>query len=76
MCDADAEVAGNDYPGGWAGVGRNRLGKGSVHENTLQEVVYADEKKMLAFLNNIVVPAMRLLGYKIPENAKIIVAIM
>ncbi len=47
--------------------------QGSVHENTLQEVVYADEKKMLAFLNNIVVPAMRLLGYNIPENAKIIV---
>lgn len=45
--------------------------QGSVHENTLQEVVYADEKKELAFLNNRLVPAMRLLGYVIPDNAKI-----
>ena len=28
---------------------------------------------MIAFLNNVVVPAMRMLGYGIPENAKIIV---
>lgn len=45
--------------------------QGSVHENTLQEVVYADEKKMLSFLNNKLVPAMRNLGYNIPQNAKI-----
>lgn len=45
--------------------------QGNVHENTLGEVVYADEKKMLAFLNNRLVPAMRLLGYAIPENASI-----
>jgi hypothetical protein len=47
--------------------------QGSVHENTLGEVVYSDEKKMLAFLNNVVVPGMKMLGYNIPENAKIIV---
>ncbi|GIM49429.1 phage portal protein family protein [Capnocytophaga stomatis] len=45
--------------------------QGTVHENTLQEVIYADEKKMLSFLNNKLIPAMRNLGYKIPENAKI-----
>lgn len=45
--------------------------QGNVHENTLKELVYADEKKMLAFLNDVVVPAMRALGYKIPDNAKI-----
>lgn len=47
--------------------------QGSVHENTLEEVIKADEKKMLSFLNKCVVPAMRNLGYAIPENAKIIV---
>lgn len=45
--------------------------QGSVHENTLEEIIYADEKKMLTFLNNRLVPAMRKLGYAIPENAKI-----
>ena len=45
--------------------------QGNVHENTLKELVYADEKKMLAFLNDVVIPAMRALGYKIPDNAKI-----
>ncbi|MEO2064479.1 MAG: DUF935 family protein [Christiangramia sp.] len=45
--------------------------QGTVHENTLEEVIYADEKKMLAFLNKRLVPAMRKLGYNIPENAKI-----
>lgn len=45
--------------------------QGSVHENTLAEVVYADEKKMLAFLNNRLIPAMRKLGYNIPIKAKI-----
>lgn len=47
--------------------------QGNVHENTLEEVIYADEKKMLAFLNHRLVPAMRKLGYSIPENAKIAV---
>jgi hypothetical protein len=47
--------------------------QGEVHEKTLEEVVYADEKKLLAFLNNRLVPAMRLLGYKIPDKAKIAV---
>ena len=47
--------------------------QGSVHENTLEEVIYADEKKELAFLNNRLIPAMRLLGYKIPDKAKIAV---
>lgn len=47
--------------------------QGSVHENTLGEVIYADEKKMRAFLNRRLVPAMRKLGYNIPDNAKIIV---
>lgn len=45
--------------------------QGAIHENTLEHVVFADEKKMLAFLNDTVVPAMRALGYSIPENAKI-----
>lgn len=45
--------------------------QGNVHENTLGELILSDEKKMLAFLNNKVVPGMRMLGYKIPDNAKI-----
>jgi len=45
--------------------------QGGVHENTLGEVVFADEKKMLSFLNGRLVPALRLLGYKISDNAKI-----
>ncbi len=47
--------------------------QGEVHERTLEEVIYADEKKMLAFLNNKLVPAMRNLGYNIPDKAKIII---
>lgn len=47
--------------------------QGGVHENTLGEVIKADEKKMLAFLNDKLVPAMRKLGYAIPSNAKIAV---
>lgn len=46
--------------------------QGEVHENTLGEVTTSDRKKMLSFLNKRLVPAMRKLGYKIPENAKII----
>lgn len=45
--------------------------QGSVHENTLGEVIKSDKKKMLSFLNKRLVPAMRLLGYRIPDNAKI-----
>lgn len=47
--------------------------QGNVHENTLDQVTFSDEKKMLSFLNNRLVPAMRMLGYKIPDNAKIAV---
>jgi len=42
-----------------------------VHENTLDEVTKSDDKKMLSFLNEVLVPSMRLLGYNIPDNAKI-----
>ena len=45
--------------------------QGNVHENTLAEVNKSDRKKMLSFLNKRLVPAMRMLGYSIPENAKI-----
>jgi hypothetical protein len=45
--------------------------QGTVHENTLEEVVKSDKKKMLSFLNKRLVPAMRKLGYSIPDNAKI-----
>jgi len=47
--------------------------QGGVHENTLKEVIAADEKRMLSFLNVRLVPAMRLLGYSIPETATITV---
>lgn len=47
--------------------------QGETHENTLNELVYADEKRMLSFLNNRLVPAMRSIGYAIPDNARIIV---
>jgi Protein of unknown function (DUF935) len=49
--------------------------QGNVHENTLGEVIKADEKKTLAFLNYVVVPGMRQLGYNIPDNAKIIIEV-
>ncbi|WP_294958721.1 DUF935 family protein [uncultured Flavobacterium sp.] len=45
--------------------------QGEVHENTLEEVTKSDKKKMLSFLNKRLVTAMRLIGYKIPDNAKI-----
>lgn len=48
--------------------------QGTVHENTLQELIYADEKKILAILNDKLVPAMRTHGYTIPEGHKIAVA--
>lgn len=48
--------------------------QGEVHENTLGELIFADEKKMLSILNDKVIPAMRFFGYKIPEGYKIAVA--
>lgn len=42
--------------------------QGNVHENTLGELVFADEKKILAILNDKLMPAMRAIGYKIPET--------
>lgn len=45
--------------------------QGEVHENTLEQVIKSDKKKMLSFLNKRLVPAMRKLGYQIPDNAKI-----
>lgn len=47
--------------------------QGNVHENTLEQLVYNDEKLMLSFLNTRLVPAMRKLGYSIPDNAVITV---
>lgn len=44
--------------------------QGTVHENTLAELVYADEKKILAILNDKLLPAMRAIGYSIPEGYK------
>ena len=48
--------------------------QGTVHENTLSELIFADEKKMLSILNDKLVPAMRFFGYKIPEGFKITIA--
>lgn len=48
--------------------------QGTVHENTLNELVYADEKKILSILNDKLVPAMKAHGYTIPEGYKITVA--
>ena len=45
--------------------------QGNVHENTLEQVIKSDKKKMLSFLNKRLVPAMRKLGYAIPDMAKI-----
>lgn len=48
--------------------------QGTVHENTLNELIYADEKKILSILNDKLVPAMKAHGYAIPEGYKIAVA--
>ena len=48
--------------------------QGNVHENTLGELTFADEKKMLSILNDRLIPAMRFFGYKIPEGYKISIA--
>lgn len=42
--------------------------QGTVHENTLGELVFADEKKILAILNDKLLPAMRQIGYNIPDK--------
>jgi hypothetical protein len=39
-----------------------------VHLDTLQELVYADEQNLLSFLNDYLLPAMRVHGYPIPEG--------
>lgn len=48
--------------------------QGTVHENTLNELVFSDEKRMLSILNDKLVPAMRFFGYAIPDGYKIAVA--
>lgn len=48
--------------------------QGTVHENTLKELIYADEKNMLSILNDSLLPVMKVHGYNIPEGAKISVA--
>ena len=48
--------------------------QGNVHENTLNELIFGDEKKMLSILNHQIVPAMRAVGYNIPEGFKIAVS--
>lgn len=45
--------------------------QGSVHENTLKEVVFADEKRLLSILNDTLVPMMRNNGYNIPDGNRI-----
>lgn len=42
--------------------------QGEVHEQTLEEVIQADELDMVSWLNGWVVPAMRYAGYSIPEG--------
>lgn len=48
--------------------------QGNVHENTLGELIFGDEKKILSILNHQLVPAMRAIGYNIPEGYKIAVS--
>ena len=48
--------------------------QGTVHENTLKELIYADEKKELSILNDLLLPVMRFHGYSIPDGYKISVA--
>lgn len=49
------------------------LSQSEVHQNTLEELIFSDKKQMLSFLNYKLLPAMRELGYPIPQNAKIII---
>ena len=48
--------------------------QGTVHENTLKELIFADEKNILAILNDKLVPAMKAIGYAIPDGFKIAVS--
>lgn len=48
--------------------------QGTVHENTLGELIFSDEKKMLSILNDKLLPAMKAHGYAIPDGLKIAVA--
>lgn len=45
--------------------------QGEVHENTYKELITADKKQLLSILNEHLVPAMRAIGYDIPEGHKI-----
>ncbi len=45
--------------------------QGEVHENTYKELITADKKQLLSLLNENLVPAMRAIGYNIPEGHKI-----
>lgn len=49
------------------------LSQSEVHQNTLDELIYSDKKQILSFLNHTLLPAMRGIGYAIPEGAKIII---
>lgn len=42
-----------------------------VHQETYEELIKSDEKKLLSFLNDQLLPAMREIGYSIPEGARI-----
>lgn len=48
--------------------------QGTVHENTLQELIYSDEKKILSILNDQLLDIMRFHGYAIPEGHKFAVS--
>ena len=47
--------------------------QGEVHQTTLEELIYADERKMLSFLNTRLLPAMRYHGYVMPEGTKFMI---
>lgn len=48
--------------------------QGNVHENTLAEVILADEKRLISILNDDLLPVMRANGYRIPDGFKMKVA--
>lgn len=45
--------------------------QGEVHQDTLEQVTIADDNLQLAFLNDCLLPAMRFIGYDIPEGYSI-----
>ena len=49
------------------------LSQSQVHENTLDELIFSDKKQVLSFLNQSLLPAMRAIGYAIPDGAKFII---